>query len=185
MYLIAPLLLLYIFVFLLKEIRPFYSLFWLWFFTRLVVFIMDGLVGAFFFGFFFNWIRGASGLKKGINISLAIILCLLPSWIAPLSSSSVTNLMALLFRACQTFLFFTILGVWAFDYKNYREALSEEFQWKKFARFGDMPGATALLSVVLTSLGVIVTTVLTGQFTTIVTQIIKVALPSIPTPLSK
>jgi|GEM_PF-3392363 len=184
-YLVVPLLLLYTFVFLLKDIRPYYSLFYLWFFTRLMVFAVDAFVGAFFFGFFFNSIRGSSGLKKGITISVAIILCLLPSWIAPLSSSSVTNLFALLFRAGQTFLFFTFLGVFAFDYKNYREAVKEEFQWKKFARFGDMPSATTFLSVTLTSIGVTLTTVLTGQFTSIVTQIIKTALPSVPIPPGK
>jgi hypothetical protein len=182
LYLMAPLLLIYVLVFLLKDIQSFYSYFYLWFAVRVASFMLDGIVGALFFGFFFNSIRGSSGLKKGMNISFAIILCLLPSWIAPLSASSVTNLIALVFRAGQTFLFFTILGVWAFDYKTYRDALGEQFEWKKFAKFGDMPGATTFVSITLTSLGVALTTVLTGQFTSIVTQIIKVALPAIPVP---
>ncbi len=79
-------------------------------------------------------------------------------------------------------MFFSILGIWAFDYKNYRDALGKEFQWKKFAKFGDMPGATAFVSVTLTSVGVALTTVLTGQFTSIVTQIIRVALPTVAIP---
>jgi hypothetical protein len=165
-------------VFLLKEVRWYFPLMPLWAVVQLSSFIADGLIGAFFFGFFFNVIRGSSGLKKGINVSLVVVLCLLPSWIAPLSSSSLSNLLALLFRAGQTFLFYMIIGVWAFDYRNYRHAVKQEFQWKKFALFGDMPSATAFISVALTSAGVAVTTVLTGQFTSVLTQILKVAIPT-------
>lgn len=180
LFLIIPLLVIYLLVFTLNEIQPRNTYPVLWFCIQVVTFVGDGLIAAFFFGYFFNSIRGTSGLKKGMIVAVSIILCLLPAWVVPLSSSSITNMLGLIFRAGQTFLFFTTLGIWAFDYRNYRDAVGGHFQWKRFAKFGDMPSATAFLSVILTSVGVAVTTVATGQFTSIVTQIIKVAIPNIP-----
>ena len=183
--LILPLFLVYSLVFTIREFQPQNLYPFLWFCIQVITFVGDGLIAAFFFGYFFNSFRGSSGLKKGITVSVSIILCLLPAWIVPLSSSSLTNLLGLFFRAGQTFLFFTILGIWAFDYRNYREALGGQFQWRKFAKFGDLPSATAFLSVILTALGVAITTVVTGQFTSIVSQLVKVAIPSIPFPPPK
>ncbi len=57
LYLLVPLLVLYVLVFLLKDIQSFSSDLHLWFIVNLTTFMLDGIVGAIFFGYFFNSIR--------------------------------------------------------------------------------------------------------------------------------
>jgi hypothetical protein len=151
----------------------------LWNGSLVFTFLADWLLGAFFFGYFFNYIRGESGLKKGLRTSCAIIICLLPTWLS--SAGTDIEIVAVFIRAGETFLFYTLLGVWAFDLKTFSSALGERFRWKTFTRFGDMPSFTAVISVLFTSIGVGLTTVLTGQFKDLVAQLVGAALGQHPT----
>jgi hypothetical protein len=145
---------------------------------RIFAFVLDWVVYAFFFGYFFNQLQGESGLKKGLRVALVIIVCLSPVWLA--SGISAVELSATFLRAGQIFMFFTVLGVWAFDYHSFRASFREQFSWKRFAQFGDMPSFTAVASVLLTSAGVAFTSVLKGRFLELVTQLVSAIFPEIP-----
>jgi hypothetical protein len=95
-----------------------------------------------------------------VIISAAIIACLLPSWLGTVVSAP--DLAALLLRAGQTFLFFAVLGIWAFDYKIFQRALREQYTWKKLVQFEQLPNLTALSSVLVSSIGIAVTSILNG-----------------------
>jgi hypothetical protein len=148
--------------------------------NQLLFFIADWLLSAFFFGYYFRYIRGNSGLEKGLRTALALIICLTPTWVTGISNN--TELLGVLFGAAQTFLFFTLLGMLAFDYATFRNALRDQFRWRTFARFGNMPGFTAVVSVLVTSIGVGLTSVITGQFTELFTTLLSAAFQQAPGP---
>jgi len=145
--------------------------------SQMIMFIFNWLIAAFFFGYFFTYIRGESGLKKGLTVSVAIVISFLPVWLILLQ-----NPVALLFQVGRQVFFFTVLGLWAFDHYTLRNTLDEQFSWRKFFQFTDLPNLTASTSVILASLSVAINSVLTGQFTSIVSLIIKSTLPELPTP---
>jgi hypothetical protein len=173
-----PFLLLYLLTFLIKQIRLDSSFVFLWTVLRIITFVLDWALYAFFFGYFFNQLQGESGLKKGLRVALVVIACLFPVWLT--SGSSLVELSATFLRAGQIFLFFTVLGVWAFDYHTFRTTLKEHFSLKRFTQFGDMPRFVAVASVLLTSAGVAFSSVLKGRFLEVVTQLISAIFPEIP-----
>ena len=134
--------------------------YYLYYFCRAVIVIANWLVSAFFFGYFFTDIRGNSGLEKGIRLSLAILLCLLP--VSLVSASNSAELTAQILRAVQVFLFSTFLGLCAFDYTTVRRTLGERFAWANLARLAGVSGVITFGTVVLATLGVVVSSVLTA-----------------------
>ncbi|HXM35141.1 MAG TPA: DUF6185 family protein, partial [Pyrinomonadaceae bacterium] len=173
-----PFLVFYLMTFVLKQIRLDSPFVFLWTSLRIFTFVLDWAAYAFFFGYFFNQLQGESGLKKGLKVALVVIACLSPVWL--ISGVSAVELSATFLRAGQIFLFFTVLGVWAFDYHTFRSTLREQFSWKKFAQFGDMPSFTAVASVLLTSAGVAFSSVLKGRFLELVTHLVSGIFPEIP-----
>jgi hypothetical protein len=173
-----PFILFYLLTFLLKQIRLDSPFVFLWTTLRIIEFMLDWAVYAFFFGYFFNQLKGELGLKKGLRVALVVIACLAPVWLT--SGTSTVELSATFLRAGQIFMFFTVLGVWAFDYHTFRNTLREQFSWKRFAQFGDMPSFTAVVSVLLTSVGVAFTSVLKGRFLELVTQLVSAIFPELP-----
>ncbi len=173
-----PFIVFYLLTFLIKEIRLNAPFVFLWTSLRIITFILDWAIYAFFFGYFFNQLKGESGLKKGLRVALVVIACLSPVWLT--SGASSVELSATFLRAGQIFMFFTVLGVWAFDYHTFRKTLRDQFSWKRFAQFGDMPSFTAVVSVLLTSAGVAFTSVLKGQFLELATQLVSAIFPEAP-----
>ncbi|HEV2829418.1 MAG TPA: DUF6185 family protein [Pyrinomonadaceae bacterium] len=170
-----PFIALYLLTFLIKQIRLDSPFIFLWTSLRIITFVLEWAVYAFFFGYFFNQLQGESGLKKGLKVAAVVICCLSPVWL--MSGVSSVELSATFLRAGQIFLFFTLLGVWAFDYHTFRITLGEQFTWKRFAQFGDMPSFTAVASVLLTSAGVAFSSVLSGRFLELVTQLVSAIFP--------
>jgi len=146
--------------------------------TRLVGFTTQWFMAAFFFGYFFKWIRGGSGLTKGVRVAIAVLACLLPARIA--SFGSLEGLAALALSAGQTFLFFALLGVWAFDYRTSRQISGGTFAWRTYSRLGDIRTLAASASILLTSVGLASTSVITGQFTSILSALVRLAFPAAP-----
>jgi hypothetical protein len=172
-----PFIVLYLLTFLIKQIRLDSPFIFLWTSLRIITFVLEWAVYAFFFGYFFNHLQGESGLKKGLRVAAVVIACLSPVWL--MSGVSSVELSATFLRAGQIFLFFTLLGVWAFDYHTFRITLREQFTWKRFAQFGDMPSFTAVASVLLTSAGVAFSSVLSGRFLELVTHLVSAIFPEV------
>ena len=178
---IAPFLIVYLLLLLLRPTSFSETLFGFMFgFNQLLFFVADWLLSAFFFGYYFRYIRGNSGLEKGLRTALALIICLAPTWLIGISNK--TELLGVLFGAAQTFLFLTLLGMGAFDYATFRGALRDQFRWRTFARFGDMASFVGVVSVLITSIGVGLTGVITGQFTELFTTLLSAAFQQAPGP---
>lgn len=139
-----------------------------------VTFVAYWTVCAFFFGYFFPYFRGNSGLRKGLTVSTLIIACLLLVWILSLSSAY-----ALFLRAGQTFLFFTLLGVWS-DYLSFRKAMGTDFNWKQFAQFEYIPSLAAFGSMVLASSSAAVNSVMQDQYESIIKQLVAMVIQQAP-----
>ena len=150
--------------------------------NQVLVFVADWFIAAFFFGYYFRYLRGSSGLEKGLHVAVVLIVCLLPAWLTRVSSKA--DLLGIFFRGLQTFLFFILLGIAVFDFATFRNALRGQFRWRTFARFGDMPSLTAVLSVLFASVGVALTTVISGQFKDLITTLISSAFQHTPGPPS-
>ena len=149
----------------------------LWLVAEVVGMAGVWLAAAFFFGYFYPYFNGISGLQKGLRIGLVAVTCLLPLWILTVSG---TEILVVAVRALQTVFFFTALGL-LFDYAAYRQAAGAGFSWARFASFGDMTSLTAASSVALASVGLALTSVLTGQLTALATLLLKAATGQPPT----
>jgi hypothetical protein len=135
-----------------------------------------------FFGFFFEQIRGRSGLEKGLSLAAVLTVCQLPVWIST-STSVAAFVAAIVWTASQTFLFFLSLGVIAFDYRTLRQTLGERFDWRYLTSLGDVRGLISGMSIALASVGISLTTVLSGQVADVVKTIVEQSfLQSPPTP---
>ena len=144
---------------------------------QVTTFVFDWLLAAFFFGYFFRDIQGDYGLNKAWRTASLVIICLLPSWLSQISNN--IDLISVFFRAVQTFLFFTVLGIWAFDYQTFRRAVGERFRWRTFARFGKVPTLTAAASLVLPGVSLILTTLFTGRIPELIAKLIGTAFPQV------
>ena len=144
---------------------------------QITTFVFDWLIAAFFFGYFFRDIQGDYGLNKAWRTAGLVIICLLPSWLSQISTN--IDLISVFFRGVQTFLFFTVLGIWAFDYQTFRGALGEQFRWRTFARFGKVPTLTAAASLVLPGVSLILTTLFTGRIPELIAKLIGAAFPKV------
>lgn len=145
--------------------RPPY--FWLSLASPLLTFLAYWTVCAFFFGYFFPYIRGKSGLRKGLIVSTGAILCLAFVWAFSLSSFS-----ALFLRIGETLLFFTLLGVWS-DYLIFHRTLGKGFKWKEFTQFEHIPTLAAFTSVFLASFSTAATSVMRNQFEFVLKQLVE------------
>jgi hypothetical protein len=135
---------------------------------QLLIYFTGWYISGFFFGYFFPYLRGKTGLKKGASVAAGAIFCLLPVWVINLSEP-----IALFLQVAQIFLFFTILGFWAFDVSVLRDELGELFGWKAILKIEDVPSLAAFASVAFGSLGAAANSAMTGQFDTILTQVVK------------
>lgn len=138
--------------------------------------IGTGLGSAFFFGYFFPYLRGTSGLAKGMGVGLVALGCPAPVWLVlAVTGEEVT---ALLLHGALIFLFFAGLGVLAFDATTLRRTLGEQFRWGKLARFGGVWRSAGFATVLLASTSVTLTSVLSGQFTTLAAALAKSVVPA-------
>jgi hypothetical protein len=140
----------------------------------LVAFCCYWVVCAFFFGYFFSCFRGISGLRKGLNVSGAVIICLLPIWLFSFSSP-----LAIFLRAGQTFLFFTFMGFTS-DYQIFRQSLGKNFRWRKLTQFQEITNFTAFASVLITGVGTTAGKAVTGHFDEIVKDLVDMAFQQLP-----
>jgi hypothetical protein len=77
-------------------------------------------------------------------------------------------------------LFFANLGFWAFDLPTTRAALGPQFRWRTLADLAGSRSIGAFASIAVTSAGVAIGAVLTGQFTAVVTLLVQLAFPQLP-----
>jgi Family of unknown function (DUF6185) len=181
----VPLVILYVLVFLLKDLllqNPFRGLA---VGRQLIGASANWLLGAFFLGYFFSDLQGTSGLRKGLRVSLAIVGCFLPVWF--LGAATPDDLRALVLRAAQIVLFYTVLGVWAFDHRIFRQLPRKDFGWRELVDLEEVPSLTAFASVGLAGAGVVINAILSDPASSLLPLLAKLFFSSSgtagPTPL--
>jgi hypothetical protein len=119
---------------------------------------------GFFFGYFFTYFRGNTGLQKGLWVALVFSICMAPYWLT--SPRSVPDALATALVVCTYILVFTGTGLW-FDVESLRAGLGARFDWNSFGRLTGLGSITAFGSVVLATVGLALTSVLTGAVVSI------------------
>ncbi len=133
-------------------------------------------LAAFFFGFMFRSIRGPSGLAKGLIVSVAAMLCLLPYWAveSPAAIIALGNALAIL-------LLFLTLG-FAFDlmtFLRHTRAVTVRGKLRDFSYLEGMPGLTTFATTVAAAAGAAVISVVSGHSSAIAAQAVKLVFPGI------
>lgn len=119
--------------------------------VTLLTFILSAaaswLLYAFFFGFYFAYLRGRSGLTKGIHLFVG--LCLPFAVYRLLNAQSLTDMQPFLLWATQLFLFCSLLGLIAADGRLLR---SQGFRLRDLTAVHDVPALSAYASTAVAAL---------------------------------
>jgi hypothetical protein len=105
------------------------------------------LLYAFFFGFYFTYLRGKSGLTKSIHLFFGL---LLPFAVYRLlDTQSLTDMRPFFLWATQLFLFCSLLGLLAFDYRLLRD---NQFRVRDLTSVHNVPALSAYASTAVAAL---------------------------------
>lgn len=158
-----------------REYDPFPSL---WATIRVLSVAGYWLLGAFFLGYFYEGIRGRAGWEKGAWLALGISLAEAP--FAILNASSGPDFAAAAIAVAQRFAFFIIVGLLAFDQKLFRSAIGHAVEWRMFPRVSGLSVVGAFSSALAASVGVAVSSAVSGQLTTVLALVAQTLLPVSP-----
>jgi hypothetical protein len=147
---------------------------WVSLLVSIFSFIFRWVIIGFTFGLFYERIRGNNGLRKALTLTLAIMVAYLPYRL--ILSSWSTTLQSFVLQMGFTALFLLALGL-LFDW----ETLKRHGYGISYMQvvFSDMPSMVYASSFLLTTLTVVITTVLSGQLTQVLTAIVNGLLPVI------
>ncbi|MDA4848754.1 hypothetical protein [Hoeflea poritis] len=134
------------------------------------------MIAAFFFGYFYDLIRGAAGWKKGMVLALGITLAREP--LAILAAQSAADYAAIGISVIQRFAFFLFIGLLAFDIRTFRAAAGKNIDWRLFPLVAGLSVVEAVVSVAIAGAGVAATTTFTGQLTTVLGQVATELIPT-------
>ena len=118
------------------------------------------LLYAFFFGYYYAHIRGTTGLTKGANLCIAIVLPFLAYRL--LSTEALRDMWQFLLWAAQVFLFCTLMGLIAFDYRLLR---ANGFRARDLGPFTTCRCSTPTPSTVAAAVGSAVAAIITNRVT--------------------
>jgi hypothetical protein len=118
------------------------------------------LLYAFFFGYYYAHIRGTTGLTKGANLCSAIVLPFLAYRL--LSTETLQDMWQFLLWAAQVFLFCTLMGLVAFDYRLLR---ANGFRARDLLAVHNVPVLYAYSSTVAAAVGSAVVAIITNRVT--------------------
>jgi ABC-type multidrug transport system fused ATPase/permease subunit len=132
------------------------------------------LLYAFFFGFYFAYLRGRSGLVKGIHLFVG--LCLPFAVYRLLSAQPLDDMRFFLLVATQLFLFCTLLGLISVDYRLLR---SNGFHLRDLTAVHNIPSLSAYASAAIAALVPTVIALITGKFGEYMKFVLEMILPKL------
>jgi hypothetical protein len=141
----------------------------------LLIFVSKWGVFGFCLGYFYPFLWGENGLKKGFGLFLVTIGATLPLW--TIFNATAIDWQASLFYALQVFIQCMMLGLFAFDYYTLRQG---RYDWKILFQIHGLTPVSVSISTILAAVGVTITTLLTSQATNLVTLALKYVLPVLP-----
>jgi hypothetical protein len=149
----------------------------LWLFLSDLLYVLSKwTVIGFFLGYFYPYLLGNSGLRKGLFLFLALVLPSLPLMVV--SNSTTSQWQASLFWILQVFVQCMLLGLMAFDYWTLREGKLRS--WQMVFEIHGLTGVGVSISSILVAAGVAVTTLLTTQATNLVSLALNYVIPQVP-----
>ena len=144
----------------------------------LVMLLLRWAAVGFVLGYFFPYLRGRSGLAKGLYLCLCLILPTLP--LAVIWNSNAESWLPTLFLYLQTFIHCVLLGLFAFDLEALRQGGQRD--WRLLFEVHGIPAVGGALSSLAIAIGTAITTLLTTQISGLVGAALRVVLPEAPTP---
>jgi hypothetical protein len=148
----------------------------LWSFgANLSLVLLRWITYGFFLGYFYPYLRGKSGLQKGLGLFLASIGPAIP--LMALLRSSATAWQASLFWMLQVFIHCMLLGLVAFDFTILRR---EGFEWPMLFELHGLPSLGISISSILVAIGAAVTTLLTSQTAELLKVALTFIIPRVP-----
>ena len=150
----------------------------LWDFASDVLFALTKwiLIG-FFFGYFFPYMRGNSGLGKGFGFFVVLVLPTIPLMV--LTNQTAGAWQVDLFLMLQVFIQCMLLGLFAFDYKVLRQS-KQRAGWQMAFDIHGLDAVGLSLSSIIVAVGATVTTIMTATATGVVGQLLQYAIPKSP-----
>jgi hypothetical protein len=147
--------------------------------ATLIVFLIQSTVSwmlyAFFFGYFYVHLNGNSGLIKGLYLCGAIVLTFA---VYPLlNAQSLEQLQPFLLWTAQVFLFCTLLGLLAADYRLLRQ---NGFRTRHLLVVHNLPALSVYASTVVAAVAPTVLALVTGRLNDLVTFFLNTVLPKVP-----
>jgi len=131
----------------------------------------------FLFGYFFDRLRGGTGLHKALALGTAFCLAEAVLWLPRLDEPTVVAGMVWTFS--QHFLLLIPIGVLAFDFGRMGQVEGHGFDWRRFNWFGDPKLLSTGIAAILAALGPTVATLFSGSFASAVKDVMTVVAPSL------
>jgi hypothetical protein len=139
-------------------------------------FFAKWLLASFLLGYFFPYIRGSTGLQKGLVLAAGIVLCTLPSN-ALLLTGTMGDPLALLWEAGQTILFLSALGLWAFDWNTARRY---GLGWSDVMSAEGLSATAPFLSSLVAAIGGVASSIISGRVDGIIRSVLELLLKGAP-----
>jgi hypothetical protein len=132
---------------------------------------------VFLLGYFFDRLRGGTGLHKALWLGTAFCAAESLIWLPRLAEANVVA--GMLWTFSQHFLLLIPVGVLAFDYGRMREIEGNGFDWRRFSWFGDPRLLSTGVAASLAALGPTVATLFSGTFASAVTDVVTAVAPTL------
>ena len=169
-----PLLYIFIQYYLFKEIYSSSLHLWMILISQLISFVSRWLVMGFLFGLLYEFIRGNNGLRKSLFVSGAYALSILPYRL--LIVNSISGASSYLFEIGQMSIFMICLGL-LMDWETLKSQ-GYRFSYLKVV-VSDIPSLVSVSSVLITTIGVVITSLLSGQLAQLLNGVATSILPNI------
>ncbi len=151
------------------------------FLTNLLYYLGRWAILGFAFGYLFPYLKGKTGVTKGLFFALLLILPSLPS--AAINNLTFSAWQTTLFGSLQIFIECLLLGLLGFDYETLREGGRGV---QMLLEVHGLPSLGISVSAILLAIGAALTTLLTSQLSSLVGVALQLFIPQFPNvPLPK
>jgi len=154
---------------------PLPLLFWL---GNVVPRVTEMLALALLFGYFFDFLRGETGLHKALLVGGGLCLAELPIWLPRLVDAGAVP--GLLWSFSQHFLILIPVGAVAFDYARMRSIEGQRFDWRRFSWFGDARILSAGVAATAAAIAPAVAALVSSNFADAVKDMASAVAPVLP-----
>ncbi|MBI4873362.1 MAG: hypothetical protein HY822_01875, partial [Acidobacteria bacterium] len=143
--------------------------------VEVLVALVRWLAVAFVFGYFYRYLRGSSGLSKGLALWAAIVTPFLLLWL--LLTEPLAGMRYFFYWAGQVFVFCTVLGVAAFDYETLRR---NGYSWRHLTALHNVPALSAFGSSLAAVLIPALIALFQGKVADLMKFVVGSVLPKLP-----